>query len=60
VGEAVLGEVPDRQIGRLDDQAAVGLVEPRQHAQQRGLAGAVGTGQADAIPVGDRPGHVVE
>ena len=40
--------------------ARVGLVEPGQHAQQRRLAGAVRSAQADAVAVGDLPGDVVE
>ena len=58
--EAVLREVADRQAGGLDDAAAVGLVEAGEHPEQRRLAGAVRAGKADAIAVGDLPGHVVE
>ena len=49
VHEAVLRQVADRQALRLDDPARVGLVEPGQHAQQRGLAGAVRTAQPDPV-----------
>ena len=45
---------------RPDDLAAVGLVEAGQDAQQRGLAGAVGTAQPDAVAVADVPGDGVE
>ena len=58
--EAVLRQVADRQPGRLDDGPGVRLVEPGQHAEQGGLAGAVRAAEADAVAVGDRPGHVVE
>ena len=51
VGEAVLRQVADGQRGRLEDGAGVGLVEPGQHPQQRGLAGAVRAAQADALAV---------
>ena len=60
VGEAVLRQVADRQVGRLDDAAGVRLVEPGQHLEQRRLAGAVRPAQADAIAVADLPGDVVE
>jgi hypothetical protein len=58
--EAVLRQVPDGQIRRPDDRAAVGLVEPREHPEQRGFAGTIRPGQTHALAVGDLPGHVVE
>ena len=39
---------------------AVGLVEAREHLEQRGLAGAVRSAQADAIAIADLPGDVLE
>ena len=49
VREAVLRQIADGQRRRLDNAAAVGLVEPREHFQQRGFAGAVRAAQADAL-----------
>ena len=60
MGEAVLRQVAERQAVRLLDDAGVGLVEPGEHLEQRGLAGAVRTAQADAIAIADLPGDVVE
>ena len=37
-----------------------GSSKPGEHAQQRGLAGAVGTAQPDAVAVADVPGDGVE
>ena len=42
------------------DLALVRLVEAGEHAQQRRLAGAVGTAQADAIAIADLPRDVIE
>ena len=58
--QAVLRQVADGQVGRLDDAAGVRLVEPGQHLEQRRLAGAVRPAQADTIAVADLPGDVVE
>ena len=58
--QAVLRQVADGQRGRLEDRARVGLVEPGHHLQQRGLAGAVRTAQADALAIRDLPRDVVE
>ena len=60
VAEAVLRQVADRQPGGLEDRAGVGLVEPGQHLEQRGLAGAVRAAQADALAVVDLPADGVE
>ena len=59
-GEAVLGEVADRERGRLDDGSGVGLFEACHHAEQGGLARAVRAAEADPFTVGDLPGDVVE
>jgi hypothetical protein len=58
--EPILRKVADGETGWFDDAATVGLVEPRQHLQQRRLAGAVGAAQADAFAVVDLPAHGVE
>ena len=47
--ETVLRQVPDGQGRRLDDAAGIWLVEASEHLQQRGLAGAVGSAEADAF-----------
>ena len=60
VGEAVLREVADGERGRLEDRAGIGLVDAGHHAEQRRLARAVRTAQADALAVRDLPRDVVE
>jgi hypothetical protein len=60
VSEPVLGQVAHGQGGRFQNGAAVRLVEAPHHAQQRRLAGAVGTAQADALAIGNLPRDVVE
>ena len=60
VVEAVLRQVADGQPGRLDDRAGVGLLEPGEHLEQRGLAGAVRAAEADALAVVDLPADRVE
>ena len=60
VRQAVLRQVADGQRGGLEDRAGIGLVEPGHHPEQRGLAGAVRTAQADALASRDLPGDVVE
>ena len=60
VGQAVLRQVADGQARRLDDGAGVRLLEPGQHLEQRGLAGAVRAAQADPVAVPDLPGDVFE
>ena len=47
------GKVADGERGRREDRAGVGLVEPGHHAEQGGLAGAVGFPEADAFAIGD-------
>ena len=60
VVQAVLRQVADRQPRGLDDLPAVGLVEPGEHLEQRGLAGAVRPAEADAFAVVDLPADRVE
>ena len=60
VGQTVLRQVADRQRRRLENRPAVGLVEPRHHLEQGGLAGAVRAAEADALAIGDLPGDVVQ
>ncbi len=60
VVQPVLRQIADRQARGLDDVPAVGLVEPREHLQQRRLAGAVRAAQADALAVVDLPADGVE
>src|SRR4030095_4441398 len=47
--EAVLREVADRQPARLDDVAAVRLVQAGQHLQKRRFSGAVRAAEADPL-----------
>ena len=58
--EPVLRQIADGERRGPDDRAAVRLVEAGEHAEQRRLAGAVGTGEPDAFAGGDLPGHLVE
>src|SRR5262249_46248136 len=58
--QAVLWQVPDGQRRGREDGARIGLVQPRHHAQQRRLAGAVRSAQTDALAIGDLPRDVVE
>jgi hypothetical protein len=60
VAQAVLRQVPDREAGRLDDRAAVRLVESGEHLQERRLAGPIRASQADALPIVDLPADRVE
>ena len=60
VGQPVLRQVADGQRRRFEDGAAVRLVEPGHHPQQRGLAGAVGSAQPDALAIRDLPRDVIE
>src|SRR4029079_15192637 len=60
VREPVLRQIADGQPRGLDDRAAVRLVDPGEHLEERRLAGAVGAAQADALAVVDLPGEVVE
>ena len=47
--KAILGEVPDREAGGLDNATRIRLVEPGQHLEERRLAGAIRT--ADALDI---------
>ena len=60
VRQAVLREISHGQRVGLDDGAAVGLVEPGEHLEQRGLAGAVRAAQPDALAIRDLPRDVLE
>src|SRR4029077_15322612 len=51
---------PATMRNRVLFAAALGLIPPGDHAQQRRLAGAVRAAQADALAIGDLPRHVVE
>ena len=59
-GEPVLRQVTDGERVGSHDGAAVGFVEPGEHPQQRGLAGAIRAAQADAIAIADLPRHLIE
>src|SRR5688572_25412516 len=60
MGEAVLREIAKcERVGFLYE-AGVGLVHAREHLQQRRLAGAVRSTEADTIAVADLPRHVLE
>ena len=56
----VLRQVADRRALRARDTARVGRDDLADHAQQRGLAGAVEADQADPRVVRHRPAHAVE
>ena len=58
--ESVLRQVADRQPCRLHDLSAVGLFEPRQHLEQRRLARAVRSAEADPLAVVDLPADGIE
>ena len=60
VVQPILREVADGEGGWRDDVAAVGLFQPGEHLEQRGLAGPVGSAQANAVAVTNLPGDVVE
>ena len=60
VMETVLREIPDRQAAWFDDETAVGLVQTREHLQERGLAGAVWPAEAHALAIVDLPADGVE
>jgi hypothetical protein len=60
VRQPILWQIADGEIGRLDDVAGIGLVEPGEHFEQRGLAGAVRPAEADTIAVADLPRDVVD
>ena len=56
----VLRQIADRRALRARDTARVGRDDLADHAQQRGLAGAVEADQADPRVVRHRPAHAVE
>ena len=56
----LLRQVADRRRARAAHLPAVGLLQPGQDATERGLAGAVGTDETDALAVGDAPADVAE
>ena len=60
VDESVLRQVADRERRRPGNRAAIGLVQPGQHAQQRRLSRAIGSAQPDTLAVGHLPGHRIE
>ena len=60
VSEAVLREIADGQSGGLEGGPRVGFLESSHHLQERGLARAVRPTEADALPIRDLPGNVVE
>ena len=60
VRQPVLRQVAECQRIGLLDESVIGLVEPRKHLEQCGLAGAVRPAQADAIAVADLPRDVLE
>ncbi len=60
VDQAVLGQVPHAQAGRLRDDPAVGLVEVREDAKQRRLARAIRPAEPHDLAVGHLPGDVLE
>ena len=50
----------DPHAAGAGDAAVVGLLQPGQHAQQGGLAGAVGADDADPLAVVEPEGDLVE
>jgi len=60
VDDAVLGQVADRRVRGHPDAARVRLLEPGQHAQERRLPRAVGSRQANPVPLADVPAHLLE
>ena len=56
----LLLEHADARVGVAHEVAVVGVVEPGHQLQQRRLAHAVGTDDADLRPVQERERHVVE
>src|SRR5688572_20047615 len=60
VSQAILRQVANREIGRLDHAARVRLVEAGEHLEERCLSGAVRTAEAYTIAVANLPGDVVE
>jgi hypothetical protein len=60
VDDAVLGEVADGRVRGHADRSGVGLLEAREHAEQRRLARAVGARQSDPVPLLDVPRDVLE
>src|SRR5262249_18862311 len=60
VREAILRQITDRQCGRFEDGAGIGLIQTGHHPKERRLAGTVRTAQAHTLTVGDLPGDVVE
>jgi len=60
VAESVLWEVTDREIGRLRDPTAVGLLESGHHLEKGRLPGTVGSAQSDPVAGLDLPVHGVE
>ena len=58
--QTVLRQIADREARGPDDLPEIGLVEPGEYPQQRGFAGAVRSGQTNAIAVAHLPGDVVE
>ena len=55
---AHLVEIRDLQLGAEADGAAIGLFLAQDQLQQRGLAGAVGTDQADLVAAQDGGGKI--
>ena len=60
VREAVLWQVTNRQRVRPDDLSLVWLIEAGEHTQQRGLPGAIGPAQPDAVAIANLPRDVVQ
>src|SRR5206468_12964371 len=56
----LLREITDRRRARAAHLPRVRLLQPGQDATERGLAGAVGTDETDALAVGDAPADVAE
>ena len=60
VRQSVLRQIPNGQVGRPDNGAGVRFIEPGQHLEEGGLAGAIRPAETHTIAVTDLPGDMLE